>query len=108
MTNRTEPTRTASAAEEAVIADVIGMLQEVLGGYAFDTRAVGMHTKLTVDLELESIDLVALAGSLEARYGSSINFAHFIADMELDQIIDLTVGQLVTHVMQCVNAPQGQ
>ncbi|MFJ3176465.1 acyl carrier protein [Streptomyces roseus] len=104
--NRTEPNRPTSAAEEAVIADVIGMLQEILEGYAFDAAAVGMHTRLTVDLELESIDLVTLAGSLEARYGSSVNFAHFIADMELEEIIDLTVGQLVTYVVQCITAPQ--
>ncbi|WP_434976177.1 acyl carrier protein [Streptomyces virginiae] len=78
------------------------MLREILDGYTFDATAIGMHTRLTVDLELESIDLVTLAGKLEARYGSSVNFADFIADMELQEIIDLTVGQLVAHVIQCI------
>ncbi|MFB7174154.1 acyl carrier protein [Streptomyces sp. NPDC056254] len=108
MIKRTPPNSLVSAAEKAIIAEITGMLQNILDGYAFDGTAVEMHTRLTVDLELESIDLVTLAGSLEARYGSSVNFAQFIADMELEEIIDLTVGQLVTRVLQCTSSPQSR
>ncbi|WP_435849249.1 acyl carrier protein [Streptomyces lavendulocolor] len=81
------------------------MLKEILDGYELEDTAITMDTKLTVDLELESIDLVTLAGRLESHYGGSVNFAHYIADMDLDEIINLTVGQLVTYVVQCLNAP---
>ncbi|MFJ3792825.1 phosphopantetheine-binding protein [Kitasatospora sp. NPDC090091] len=74
------------------------MLAAVLDEYGLDTAEVTMETRFTEDLGLESIDLVTLAGLLRERWGDRINFAEFIADMELDEIIGLTVGRLVTHV----------
>ncbi|MGH8896257.1 MAG: acyl carrier protein, partial [Egibacteraceae bacterium] len=47
----------------------------------------------------ESVDLVALAGHLQARYGDRVNFAEFLADLDLDEIIELTVGRLVDYVV---------
>ena len=42
--------------------------------------------------------LVALAGKLAERYGDRVNLAEFIADLGLEEIIELTVGQLVAYV----------
>ncbi|MFD0345552.1 phosphopantetheine-binding protein [Kitasatospora sp. CM 4170] len=74
------------------------MLAAVLDEYGLEGAEVTMETRFTEDLGLESIDLVTLAGMLRERWGDRINFAEFIADMELDEIIGLTVGRLVTHV----------
>ncbi|MBB4680815.1 phosphopantetheine-binding protein [Crossiella cryophila] len=84
---------------EAVLSDIGVMLHKVLGEYGLDEVEVTMDSTFHDDLELESIDLVALAGQLEERYGSRVNFAEFIAELELDQIIALTVGQLVDYVV---------
>ncbi|NEW69298.1 acyl carrier protein [Streptomyces rapamycinicus] len=80
------------------------MLRTMLDEYGLDAIEVTMETRFTEDLELESIDLVTLAGSLEARYGRQVNFAEFVADLELDEIIDLTVGRLVEYVVRCLRA----
>ncbi len=88
----------------AVLAEISGMLRTMLDEYGLDDIEVTMETRFTEDLELESIDLVTLAGSLEARYGRQVNFAEFVADLELDEIIDLTVGQLVEYVVRCLRA----
>ncbi|MBC3840856.1 acyl carrier protein [Streptacidiphilus sp. 4-A2] len=74
------------------------MLAAVLDDYGLDEAEVTMEARFTEDLELESIDLVTLAGLLQERWGARINFAEFIADMELDEIIGLTVGRLVDYV----------
>ncbi|MEU6971838.1 phosphopantetheine-binding protein [Kitasatospora aureofaciens] len=74
------------------------MLAAVLDEYGLDTTEVTMETRFTEDLGLESIDLVTLAGLLRERWGDRINFAEFIAGMELDEIIGLSVGRLVTYV----------
>ncbi|MGW0523644.1 phosphopantetheine-binding protein [Crossiella sp. NPDC003009] len=84
---------------EAVLSDITVMLHKVLGEYGFDEVEVRMDSTFHDDLELESIDLVALAAELEERYGSRVNFAEFIAELELEQIIALTVGQLVDYVV---------
>ncbi|WP_280716892.1 acyl carrier protein [Kitasatospora sp. MAP5-34] len=79
------------------------MLATVLEEYGLDdaeaAAEVTMESRFTEDLELESIDLVTLAGQLRERWGDRINFAEFIAGMELDEIIGLTVGRLVRHVV---------
>ncbi|WP_413811976.1 acyl carrier protein [Streptomyces sp. OE57] len=94
----------ASADAPAVLAEISGMLRTMLDEYGLDDIEVTMETRFTEDLELESIDLVTLAGSLETRYGRQVNFAEFVADLELDEIIDLTVGQLVEYVVRCLRA----
>ncbi|MFB7663654.1 acyl carrier protein [Kitasatospora sp. NPDC056138] len=75
------------------------MLAAVLDEYGLADAEVTMETRFTEDLELESIDLVTLSGRLRERWGEHVNFAEFIADMELDEIIGLTVGRLVGYVV---------
>jgi acyl carrier protein len=92
---------TAVADEEVldVILDVVsGMVREILGEYDIDDVEITMDTTFHEDLELESIDLVVLAGRLREHYGEPVNLAEFLADKELDEVIALTVGALVRFV----------
>jgi acyl carrier protein len=85
--------------EPEVLSEITAMLAALLDEYGLDDAEVTMESRFTGDLELESIDLVTLAGQLQERWGDRINFAEFIASMELDEIIDLTVGRLVGYVV---------
>ncbi|ONK14106.1 phosphopantetheine-binding protein [Streptomyces sp. MP131-18] len=107
------------ATREAVLATIAGMITSILGDDETDetdeTREtgetgeageaqdlgfeIGMDTSLGEDLMLESIDLVALSERLADRYGERVNLAELIAGMELDELIELTVGRLVDHVL---------
>ncbi|WP_432027180.1 acyl carrier protein [Streptomyces sp. 1222.5] len=91
---------------DTVLVDVTGMLRTVLAEYGDDDVAIGMATSFNRDLELESIDLVTLAGLLEERYGERVNLAEFLAGMEFDEIIELTVGRLVDHVVRSLTTAQ--
>jgi acyl carrier protein len=89
-----------------VLQEISLILQRVREEYELtDAVEVTMQTTFQEDLELESIDLVELAAQLDARYGSRVNFAEFIADLELDEIIQLTVGRLVDFVVACLSSP---
>ncbi|KFZ78834.1 acyl carrier protein [Amycolatopsis sp. MJM2582] len=90
---------TETAAAGTVLADLTVMLRELLEEYGLDDAEIGRDTKFHDDLELESIDLVTLSGRLRDHYGDKVNFAEFIAERELDEIIALTVGELVDHVV---------
>ncbi|MGW7383566.1 acyl carrier protein [Streptomyces sp. NPDC054794] len=103
--NPTRPT-TEHADEEAVLADVRAMLLTLLEEYGEDEVEIGMTTTFNRDLELESIDLVTLAGLLEQRYGDRVNFAEFLAGMEFEEIIALTVGRLVEYVVHSLKAAE--
>ncbi len=84
----------------AVLQEIRAILERVRGESELtDTFEITMDTTFQEDLELESIDLVQLGAHLDARYGGRVNFAEFIADLELDEIISLTVGRLVDFVV---------
>ncbi|MEV6420932.1 phosphopantetheine-binding protein [Streptomyces sp. NPDC051662] len=84
--------------DAAVLADITRMLRELLEEDGLDDAEISRETTFHDDLELESIDLVTLAGILREHYGERVNLALFIADLELDEIIALTVGELADYV----------
>ena len=65
-----------------ILADVAGMLRSVLGDFGDDAE-ITMDTTFRDDLGMESIDVVSLAGRLQARYGNSENFALFFREPSL-------------------------
>lgn len=90
------------ADEATVLADLTRMLRVLLEEYGLEDADITMATKFHDDLELESIDLVTLSGQLREHYGERINFATFVADKELEEIIALTVGELVVFVVEAL------
>ncbi|MFF8616605.1 acyl carrier protein [Streptomyces sp. NPDC015350] len=89
---------------ERTFADIAGMLRDLLAEEGLDDVEIDRGTTFHDDLELESIDLVTLAGSLREHYGEKVNVALFVADLELDEIIALTVGQLVDYVTESLRS----
>jgi acyl carrier protein len=90
---------TTATDEATVLARLGGMLRELLEEYGLDDAEITMDTTFHDDLELESVDLVALSGQLREHYGDRVNFATFIAERDLDEIIALTVGELVRYIV---------
>jgi acyl carrier protein len=102
------PASTDEASRALVLRELSDMVREVLGEYELgEDFEITADTTFFGDLELESIDLVVLAGHLETRYGSQVNIAEFIASLELDEIIGLTFGRLVDYVVDCLFATRG-
>lgn len=95
-----------SADADTVLSDIAGMLRRLLEEYGLDEAEITRETTFHEDLELESIDLVALSGTLREHYGDRVNFAEFVADLELDEIIALTVGQLVDFVVESLRSTE--
>ncbi|MGL4305417.1 MAG: acyl carrier protein [Mycobacteriaceae bacterium] len=91
---------------DSVLAVITHILKNLLEEYGIDDVEITMETKFHDDLELESIDLVTLSGYLKEQYGNRVNFATFIADLELEEIIALTVGELVNYVVSSLSAPE--
>jgi acyl carrier protein len=61
-----------------------------------------MDSSFDADLELESIEFVKLSTMLTERYGDRVNFVAFLATKELDEIIEMTVGEVVTYIANCL------
>ncbi len=87
---------------DQILAEVRLMLTEIIGAEYALGLDIGMDTSFDADLELESIEFVKLSVMLTERYGDRVDFVAFLATKELDEIIDMTVGHLVTHIARCL------
>jgi acyl carrier protein len=93
------PPDDARLTEESVLEDVRTILAEVIGEDYVAEIDIGPETLFYADLEIESIEFVALGERLQDRYGDRIDFPAWIATMEVDDIIDMSVGRLVDHIV---------
>ena len=89
---------------EAVLERLAVILREVIGEAWADDVPIGPETSFNRDLELESIEFVSLSERLQTEYGRKVDFAGWLADMELDQIIHLRVGQVVDFICKCLSS----
>ncbi len=71
------------------------MLTEIIGEDEMIGIDVEMESSLAEDIELESIEFVALAEKIAERHGEDVDLIGWLAEMELDDLIALTVGQVV-------------
>ncbi|MEV4320050.1 phosphopantetheine-binding protein [Actinocrispum sp. NPDC049592] len=77
---------------------VVRMIEEVVGADVLLDMTVTPDTTFSDDLGLESIEFVALADKLRERYGDRVDLVAFLGDMDIDEIMAMTVGQLVDHI----------
>jgi acyl carrier protein len=91
----------ADLSQEGVLGTVAGMITEVVGDELELDGPISMTTSFNRDLELESIEFVALAEMLQDHYGEELDFVAWLSNKELDEIISLSVGDLVEFVIQC-------
>jgi acyl carrier protein len=87
---------------------IFATVMEVLAGIVGEDYVVDMQieaeTRLESDLELESIEVVQLAEELIARYEGRVDFVSWFASMELDELIELSVGELVEFIFESLDA----
>lgn len=87
--------------KDEVLAVVAGIIREVIGEDWAEETTIALDTSFAEDLELESIEFVALAEQLQEHYGDDVDFVGWLSGKELDAIIALTVGDLVEFIVTC-------
>lgn len=88
------------ALHASVRASVEGAIVDVVGQEFFEEYDVGLDSTFSEDLELESMEIVEIAEQLIETYDGRVDFVAWFAEMELEDIIGLTVGQLVDFVAE--------
>lgn len=91
--------------QQTVLAEVERILVEVVGDDLLLEGPLTMETSFDADLQLESIEFVALSEKLLETYGDRVDFVGWLAEMDLDEIVALTVGQLVRFVTANAGSP---
>lgn len=91
---------------DQILAEIRAMLTEIIGAEYALGLDIGMHSSFDADLELESIEFVKLSAMLNDHYGDRVDFVAFLAGKTLNEIIDMTVGEVVTYLADRL-APAG-
>lgn len=85
-----------------VLKTVTALLREVIGEDLDQMPPVTMETSFNRELQMESIEFVAMAELIQERFGGSVDFIQWISGKELDEIINLTVGELVNFIAESI------
>jgi acyl carrier protein len=102
MTAETAPADRAQAADqERILAELTQILADVAGEDLLLDVEITMSASFSDDLALESIEFVALAERVQQRYDGRVDLTAFLADMDIDAIIDLTVGDVIAYIRRC-------
>ena len=90
------------ADKTAIRADIEAMLRAVLGDFGTDLP-IDLDSTFRDALGMESLDVVSLAGRLQSRYGDAVNFAQFVAGLDVSSMAELEVGDLVDFVTRSLD-----
>ena len=94
-----------TARKEKVLTEVAQIIREVMGTDAEISGEIGMKTMFSADLELESVEFVVLAEKVQQKYGTRNNLIQWFSGKELDEMINLTVGDLVSFIVESESSP---
>ena len=87
--------------QEQIFAKIKGLLGEVIGEDFIQEYDLTMDTILTNDLEMESIEIVELSEKIKKVYGKQIGFSDWMAKMTLEELVSLSIGDIVNFIESC-------
>jgi acyl carrier protein len=84
--------------EQRLVGEVIGLLRQVVGVDPRWADRVIPSARLDQDLRMDSLEVTALAGLLRDTYGDHVDLAAFLAGLDFDALVALTVADLAGFV----------
>jgi acyl carrier protein len=86
-----------------VLQTVADLIREVIGDDLEFNGPITMETSFNRDLELESIEFVVLSEKIQQCYGARVDFVNWLSTKELDDLIEMTVGDLVQFISESLS-----
>jgi acyl carrier protein len=96
-----------AASEARILEQVTAMLRDVIGEEYVVDMEITMDTSFGDDLELESIEFVTLADRMRVTYGEQVDFVGFLAELDVDKVINMHVGEVVRFIATSLRTGAG-
>lgn len=77
---------------------IIQLIREAVNEDWIEDYEITSESSFNDDLELESIELVLIAEKIQGHYDTDIDFNEWLQSLGLEQMINLTVGDLADFV----------
>lgn len=84
--------------------EIMGLLRKLTGDDPSWAARVTPSARLDQDLWLDSLEVAALAGLLRDAFGDRVDLAAFLAGLDFERLVALTVADLAAHVRRCLAA----
>jgi acyl carrier protein len=82
--------------DRPALPELAGMLRDVTGQSQAWAARITPETRLEDDLDLDSVELTALAELVRRRCGPAVDLSGYLSGLDFDELIALTVGDLLT------------
>lgn len=99
----TSPDR-ESALYESVRTALVSTIIDVVGEEFYEESEIGLDSTFSADIELESMEMMEIAERLMETY-EQVDFVGWFSDMELEDLVAITVGDVVDFIVVWLEAP---
>jgi acyl carrier protein len=82
--------------------DLVEALAAATGDESLLSGGINAATRLESDLCLDSLELAALSALLRDRFGPAVDLTGYVAGLDIDQLIGLTVADVTAYVTGCI------
>ncbi len=86
---------------QRALGEVITLLRQVIGDDPRWADRVTPAARLDQDLRMDSLEMAALAAALGEAYGDRVDLAAFVAGLDFDHLVALTVADVAAYVRAC-------
>ncbi len=76
-------------------------ITEVIGEDFVVGLDIQPESSFTKNLEMDSIELVAFSEKVKHAFGHRIDFPGWLSGMDIDQMIGLTIADIIQYIQQC-------
>lgn len=90
--------------KELLFEELKGYIADIIGHDIAEELDITRESNFTRDLEMDSIEIVAFAEKVKAKYGESLDFAGWLSVMTLDELIELRLEDIINFIVNASNS----
>lgn len=94
-------TTTTKMSDQEIFVVLKQFITEVIGEDFAEELDITENSSFTKNLEMDSIELVAFSEKVKKSFGEGIDFTGWLSGMDIDQMIGLTIHDIIKYIQQC-------
>lgn len=87
------------ALHASVQATVVKTIITVVGEEFYEEAEIGLDSTFAEDIDLESMEVMEISEQLMESFGEKVDFVGWFAEMELEDLVTLTLGMVVDFIV---------
>jgi acyl carrier protein len=97
-----------SKIKNQVFRQLLQFISEIIGDDVIEELNITEQSTFVKDLEMDSIEIVALAEKIKAYYGNRINFIGWLSKMKMNELINLSINDVTNFIANAIYSRQKQ